>query len=104
MDTIPICSPSAPIRRTSRAVIFSLIGGRCAALLSCLISRLIFIAPNSGGLVVQRRGQETRRTRQWSSYPDLYPPACARPQCAIQLPGRRLPADREFYVKCARGF
>ncbi|MOA55835.1 hypothetical protein D3C78_1796970 [compost metagenome] len=45
---MPICSPSAPINRTSRAEIFSLIGAFGAARLSFLISRLIVITPILG--------------------------------------------------------
>src|SRR3989338_8912029 len=86
IETMPICSPSAPINRTSRAEIFSLIGAFGAARLSCLISRLIIITPNLGdhaGKPPERENQRVGR-RAWS--PGLHLLAFARRQSAAQPP------------------
>lgn len=54
-ETIPFCSPSAPMRRTSFARISSLIAGRLL-LLACWLRSdgLIFITPQYAGHVRQR--------------------------------------------------
>ncbi|MNR50044.1 hypothetical protein D3C85_1695080 [compost metagenome] len=65
---MPICSPSAPINRTSRAEIFSLIGAFGTARLSFLISRLIVITPILGdhaGKPLVSAAQRTGR-QAWS--------------------------------------
>src|SRR3989338_2104104 len=86
IETMPICSPSAPINRTSRAEIFSLIGAFGAARLSCLISRLIMITPHLGAHAGKPPAREIQRIERRASSPDQHLHGYARRQFASLPP------------------
>src|SRR5690606_25725696 len=86
IETMPICSPSAPINRTSRAEIFSLIGALGAARLSCLISRLIMITPILGDHAGKPSVSTTRQTDLGAWTPDLRLHGCGQQRIVSRLP------------------
>src|SRR5690554_2616810 len=95
IETIPTCSPSAPIRRTSRAVMFSLMGAFGAVRLSCLISRLIIITPNLGDHAGKLQFLATLQTGQLACCRDFDHNEFVLQSFVSQLPYHRLPANKE---------